>query len=154
MSENSLYDLITKVVADYNSGDLEAWASNYTPNYIHHNPYQPDVHNIQMHKQFHTAFRAAFPDLTLVTEHIVTQGTLASGTVVIRYLVQGTGKGLWRGADITGKAVSFTSISFHKVVDGKLAEGWETNDYLTYFRQMGLISLPASTSAQPEAARG
>ena len=154
MSENSLDDLITKVVADYNRGDLEAWASNYSPNYIHHNPYQPDVHNVQTYKQFQTSLQAAFPGLTLVPDDIVMQGTLASGTVAIRYQLQGTGKGTWRGAEITGKAVNFTCVLFIKVADGKLVEGWEIDDYLAYYRQMGLISIPASASAQPEAVRG
>ncbi len=154
MSANPLYDLATKVITDYNSGDLEAWASNYSTNYIHHNPYLPDVHNVQTYKQFHTSFQAAFPGLTLTLEDAVTQGTLASGTVAIRYHLQGTGKGTWRGAEITGKMVNFTCVLFIKVADGKLAEGWEIDDYLGYYRQMGLIPMPASASAQPEAVRG
>jgi predicted ester cyclase len=146
MSTNSLSDLVTKVVTDYNRGDLEAWASNYSTHYIHHNPYQPDVNNVQSYKQFQTSFQAAFPGMTLVAEDIVTQGTLASGTVAIRYHLQGTGKGTWRGADVTGKAINFTCVLFIKVADGKLIEAWEVDDYLAYFKQMGLIPAPASAA--------
>jgi predicted ester cyclase len=146
MSENPLYDLAMKVVADYNRGDLEAWSSNYSTNYIHHNPYQPDVHNVQTYKQFQTSLQAAFPGLTLVSDDIVTQGMLASGSVAIRYHLQGTGKGTWRGAEITGKTVNFTCVLFIKVADGKLVEGWEVDDYLAYYKQMGLIPAPASAA--------
>ncbi len=146
MSANPLYDLAMKVVADYNRGDLEAWASNYSTNYLHHNPYQPDVHNVQTYKQFQTSLQAAFPGLTLVVDDIVTQGTLASGSTAIRFHLQGTGKGTWRGAEITGKAVNFTCVLFIKVADGKLAEGWEIDDYLAYYRQMGLIPTPAGAA--------
>ncbi len=146
MSINPLHDLAMKVVADYNRGDLEAWASNYSPNYIHHNPYQPEVHNIQTYKQFQTGLQAAFLGVTLVQEDLVTQGTLATGSVAIRYYLQGTGKGTWRGAEITGKAVNFTCVLFIKVADGKLVEGWEIDDYLAYYRQMGLIPTPASAA--------
>jgi C-1 hydroxylase len=145
MSANPLYDLAMKVTADYNRGDLEAWGSSYATSYIHHNPYQPDVNNVQTFKQFHTRFQAAFPGLTIVPEDIVMQGTLASGSVAFRYHLQGTGKGTWRGAEITGKTVSFTCVLFYKVADGKLVEGWEIDDYLAYFQQMGVI--PALASA-------
>ncbi len=146
MSANPLYDLTMKVISDYNRGDLEAWGSNYSPNYVHHNPYQPDVHNVQTYQQFQASLQAAFPGLMLVLDDIVTQGTLASGSVATRYHLQGTGKGTWRGAEITGKAVNFTIVLFIKVADGKLVEGWEVDDYLAYYRQMGLIPIPASAA--------
>ncbi len=146
MSANPLYDLAMKVAADYNQKDLEAWSSSYSPNYIHHNPYQPDVSNLQTYKQFQASFQAAFPDLMLVMDEIVLQGTPASGSVAVRYHLQGTGKGTWRGAEITGKTVNFTCVLFIKVADGKLVEADEVTDYLAYFRQMGVIPAPAGAA--------
>lgn len=146
MSVNPLHELAMKVTADYNRGDLEAFSSNYSTNYIHHNPYQPDVNNLQTYKHFQTNFQAAFSGLTLVIDDIVTQGTLASGSVAIRYHIQGTGKGIWRGAEVSGKAINFTCVLFIKVADGKLVEAWEIDDYLAYFKQLGLTTAPASAA--------
>lgn len=147
MSANLLFDLIQKVAADFNHGELDAWSNNYAAGYEHHNPYQPEVNNLQTYKQFEKGFQGAFPGLEMILDDVVTQGTPDSGSVAIRSHVQGTGKGTWRGADVTGKTVNLTCVLFIKIVDGKLVEGWEIDDYLAFFKQLGLIPAPASTAA-------
>jgi predicted ester cyclase len=55
------------------------------------------------------------------------------------------------GAEPTGKHISWTGISIHRLKDGKLVEGWYNADELALFRQLGLI--PQEEGGQPELAR-
>lgn len=148
MATNPLHEVAMRTAAAYSRGDLEAWSSSYSPDYIHHNLYQPDVTNIQTYKQLHTGFRGVFPDLELIVDGLLTQGTLDSGSVAMRYHLQGTGTGNWLGADVTGKTVAFSCVLFTTVTDGMIVEAWEFVDYLAFYMQIGQIPMP-SASASP-----
>ena len=59
--------------------------------------------------------------------------------------VTGFGKhtGIFVGIPATGKQVSMSGISIHRVKDGKLAEHWAQMDALSLLQQMGAI--PSAT---------
>jgi predicted ester cyclase len=97
-----------------------------------------------------TGFRTAFPDLGVQIEQQVADEQV----VVSRLAWHGTNTGEllphllpgWSGARIapTGKTVAWTSTTMHRVVDGRLVEGWLNADLLGLLLQLGVLSPPAS----------
>lgn len=69
-------------------------------------------------------FLAAFPDLRIELDGIVSEGE----QVVVRWTASGTHTGAGLGFDPTGEAVVFQGMSWVVVRDGKLAEGWQNSN--------------------------
>lgn len=87
-------------------------------------------------KPFYRQFRAAFPDLRVTIERIVKQGDVAA----VQCRVKGTHRGDALGVPATGKVVEFSGIVIVRAAGGKLVEGWNAFDFLTCFREIGLIA--------------
>lgn len=87
---------------------------------------------------FWEAFITAVPDLQVSVESTMAE----DDKVMARCSVRGhhTGPGL--GAEPTGKPISFTGICLAHIKDGRLHEGWNSFDFLSLYRQLGIITLP------------
>jgi len=57
--------------------------------------------------------------------------------VVVRWTFRGTQKGAWENLPATGKRVTYGGISICRVEGGKLAEVWNNENLLGFFRQLG-----------------
>ena len=84
-------------------------------------------------KPFHSAYRTAFPDVTIQLDEIVAEGDL----VAVRWSATGTHRGPGLGIAATGRPVRFTGMGFVRVKEGKLVEGWNNFDQLGMFQQIG-----------------
>lgn len=74
-------------------------------------------------RQYHP-FLAAFPDL-----HITLDGIVAEGDqVVVRWTASGTHTGDGLGFGATGRKAVFQGMSWIKICDGKLTEGWQNSN--------------------------
>jgi predicted ester cyclase len=92
-----------------------------------------------------TGFRRAFPDLQAHIEQQVADAQ----SVVSRLAWRGTNAGEllpqllpgWAGPAIgpTGKTVAWTLMTLHRLVDGRLAEGWLNADLFSLLRQLGVL---------------
>jgi predicted ester cyclase len=102
---------------------------------------------LQGYKNWVTLVRTAFPDLTVTIDvQIAGESGVAS-----RLTLRGTSTGEiqpglipnWHGpsAAPTGRPVSWTSITMHDFVGGKLAEGWANADTLGLIQQLGLYAM-------------
>jgi predicted ester cyclase len=60
--------------------------------------------------------------------------------VVTRLTAYGKHEGDLPGAPRTGNDLKMTSITIHRVVDGKLVEKWAEKDVSGFLRQIGLIA--------------
>ena len=89
-------------------------------------------------KQFHAAYRNAFPDVRITVDQAVSEGDM----VAVRWSGTGTHKGDGLGFPATNKRVEFTGMTFVRVQDGKLVEGWNNFDQLAMFTQLGIVHLP------------
>jgi steroid delta-isomerase-like uncharacterized protein len=78
-------------------------------------------------------YRAAFPDLRVTVEDLVTAGD----TVVHRFTLRGTHAGPFLGIPPTGRAVTAAGIAIDRLVGGKVAESWVVLDALGLLRQLG-----------------
>ena len=74
----------------------------------------------------------AFPDLQIEVE-----GVLAKGDdVVVRWTASGTHTGPGLPISPTMKPATFTGISWIRVRDGKLQEGWQTSNIAEVIRRL------------------
>ena len=89
-------------------------------------------------KSFHAAYREAFPDVTIHIDDMVAEGDL----VAVRWSGTATHDGNGLGFAATQKRIQFTGMGFARIVDGKLAEGWNNFDQLGMFQQLGVVNLP------------
>jgi steroid delta-isomerase-like uncharacterized protein len=71
--------------------------------------------------QMHGPFLAAFPDLHVEVEGIVSQGD----DVVVRWVATGTHNGAGLGMPPTGRAVRFRGMTWIKLAGGKFAQGYD-----------------------------
>lgn len=84
--------------------------------------------------------RNTWGDSQATIEEIVAEGEL----VVTRWTVRGTHAGEWRGIAPTGKPVTITGMTIHRVVGGKITELWAEEDWLGVMQQIGALPTPAA----------
>ena len=89
-------------------------------------------------KPFHTAYREAFPDVTIQIEEMVAEGDV----VAVRWKGGATHRGNTLGFAATQKPVQFTGMGFVRVADGKVVESWNNFDRFGMFQQLGIINPP------------
>lgn len=83
-------------------------------------------------------FREAFPDARFTVEDMVAEGDV----VAARLTMRGTHQGPLNGIPATGREVVVTGMSFERVVDGRIVEGWNENDALGMLAQLGALPPP------------
>jgi predicted ester cyclase len=70
--------------------------------------------------------------------HVVIDDLIAEGDrVVTRWRITGTHERELLGIAATGRPLSFTGITIHRIVDAKIAEIWVEEDWLGVLRQLG-----------------
>jgi C-1 hydroxylase len=97
------------------------------------------------YKELMTMIFNVFPDWHESIEDIIAEGD----KVWYRVAITGTHKGEFRGyVPLIGKRVrivptgnKFTAmeVSMKRIVNGKVVESWAVNDYLDFYRQLGII---------------
>jgi steroid delta-isomerase-like uncharacterized protein len=99
-----------------------------------------------------TAYRTAFPDLTVEIDDLVN----AEDAVTLCWTIQGTHLGHFSHPDVesfglapTGRAARWSGISLFRLRDGHIVETRSHGDIYRLLRQLGL--LPAPGPVEPEA---
>lgn len=87
------------------------------------------------------AFRL-FRDATSGTHHIEEQ-TAEGDKVVTRLRSYGKHEGDLPGAPRTGHDLKMTSITIHRIANGKLVEKWAEKDVMGFLQQIGVMPTPA-----------
>ena len=57
--------------------------------------------------------------------------------------VMGTHIGEYFGLSPTGKKFTITGVAIRRIVDGKMAEGWDVDDFLDFYKQLDVIEYTA-----------
>jgi len=83
---------------------------------------------------FHTQFREAFPHIEVVVEDVIAEGD----KVVARCSVRGKHEGDSLGFKATDAMVEFDGIGIARVKDGMFVESWNSFDFATMYRQLGV----------------
>ena len=89
-------------------------------------------------KPFHSAYRSAFPDVKINVDHMVAEGDI----VAARWSGTGTHGGDGLGFPATGRQVQLSGMTFVRIQNGKLVEGWNVFDQLGMLQQLDIVKLP------------
>ena len=123
----------------WNKGRADAIEQMFDANGIAHglsdDPSNP-IKGPKEFKPFHTLFREAFPNMTLIIEDMVAEGD----RVAARCSVRAKHEGEFRGRVGAGSPVEFTGITIVRIDKGKIVEAWNNFDFMTLHRQVGLLS--------------
>ncbi len=95
------------------------------------------VSGIENYKNFFRKFIAAFPDLHVTVEDVVTDGEKLAG----RFTVRGTHTGDGLGIAPTNKEVEFGGIGICNLKDGKFTDIWNEIDFMKMYSQLGVLNL-------------
>jgi steroid delta-isomerase-like uncharacterized protein len=129
---------------------VEPWEGNLgvidelvAPDYIGHDPAQPDMQGPEGIKEFITGYLAGFPD-----GRITIDGQFAEGDMVAtRWTGRGTHQGELMGIPPTGKQVTVSGITISRVKNGKVVEEWSNWDTLGMLQQLGVVPAMAGAPA-------
>ncbi len=95
----------------------------------------PDQHGAAAFKLFHTAYRNAFPDITIQIDQAVAEGDM----VAVCWSGTGTHRGDGLGFPATGKQARFTGMTMARIANGRFVEGWNNFDQLGMLQQLGVM---------------
>lgn len=136
MSSDQSKAIVRRFIDGYNDRRLEVFDQLVAEDYIDHVHGQRGRENL---RQLFTKAFEAFPDWHESIEDIIAEGD----KVWLRIRATGTHAGDWDlfGARFpaTGKSVSMDMVFIWRIVDGRIAEGWEVDDNLEFLRALGAV---------------
>lgn len=86
--------------------------------------------------------RSVFPDARVTVEDVVAE----EDRVVTRWVARARHQAEFFGIPATGLPVTMRGIHVDRIVDGRIAERWESVDLLDVFRQLGATVAPPTVS--------
>jgi len=120
--EDANKDLIRRLLAEVDAGNIDVVDSYYSPDYVDHTPSQirsQGAGREGIRQAFAVLYRA-FPDTRHAIEDLVAEGD----RVVARVSARATHTGELFGHPATGKVVTLTAISIYRIVEGRIVERW------------------------------
>ena len=116
----------------WNQGREDAIDEMMDANAVVHGIEEIKEHGTGAFKQFFRNFRNQFPQLHLEVEDVVVQDDCETS----RCIVDAT--------TASGQKVHFTGMTFVRIRDGKIIEGWNNFDFMTMYQQLGFkLAAPA-----------
>jgi predicted ester cyclase len=144
MSTEENKALIRRFYEEIDKGNLDAMDELVAENYVDHNP--PPFPGLAAGREgLKQAFKI-FWEATPGSHHIEDQ--IAEGDkVVTRLTAYGKHEGHLPGAPRTGNDLKMTSITIHRIANGKLVEKWAEKDVLAFLIQIGVVPPPGQHSS-------
>lgn len=133
MSAEQNQEVLRRVIDEgFNKGNYDALDALFAPDFQEHQfGLKPGVGGLKQDIQF---LRAAFPDLHLTIEDMISNGD----TVWIRMTSSGTNHGSFMGPP-TGKPMSITVMDVCRFENGRIVEHWGVPDRFAVMAQLGLL---------------
>jgi len=139
MSAEENKALVRRFFAEIDKGNIEIVDELVDENYIDHNPppfpLPPGRAGV---KEAFRIFQKATPGFHKIEDQIV-----EGDRVVTRLTSVGKHEGDLPGAPRTGNDMRMTSITIHRIANGKLVEKWSEKDVLALLTSIGLMQNPA-----------
>ncbi len=115
-------DVIRRLLADVDRGDLDVVERYYAPSYVDHTP--SPVRGLapgrEGARRAFALFRQALPDTRHTIEDLIAEGD----RVVARISARGTHTGEIFGQPPTGRVVTLSGIVIYRILEGRIAERW------------------------------
>jgi steroid delta-isomerase-like uncharacterized protein len=137
-SEAVVRRFLDEVITEGNTAALDELMSE---DLVWHGGSFGEIRGLDEFKQFIGQFIAAFPDLRVAVDDIISE----ADRVVTRLTVRGTHQGDLMGIAASGKQATWTDVNIYRVANGKIAEEWFCGDYLGMLQQIGAV--PALAAA-------
>jgi steroid delta-isomerase-like uncharacterized protein len=118
-----------------NTGNVALLDKLVAPDYIEHSE---GFQGVEPFRQQIITFRAAFPDLRVTIEDLITDGDRFAS----RTTVTGTHTGDLMGMPATGKHISVQAVDIGRIENGQAKERWGGLDMYTLLTQLGVIPAP------------
>ena len=136
MSTDTNKALVRRFYEEIDKGNVDALDELVAVDYLDHNP--PPFPGLRSGreglKQAFMLFQVATPGYHRIEDQI------AEGDKVVTRLISfGKHEGDLPGAPRTGNDMKMTSITIHRIANGKLAEKWVEKDVLGFLQQIGVI---------------
>jgi predicted ester cyclase len=133
-------ELVRRFYEEIDKGNLAAMDELVAEDYLDHNPPPfPDLKpGREGLKQAFKIFWEATPGYHQIEEQIA-----EGDKVVTRLTSYGKHEKDLPGAPRTGNDLKMTSITIHRIADGKLVEKWAEKDVLGFLVQIGVMAPPA-----------
>jgi steroid delta-isomerase-like uncharacterized protein len=138
-----------QVVKEYleraiSGGEPGAYEELCDPQIVFTSPYSPEpLRGLEAFRQTFLAMKRAFPDLQIQEDMAIAEGDL----VAAHWTASGTHTGpAFAGLPAaSGRRFEITGMSFYRVREGRIVEGWVNDDTLAMATQLGLVPAPAET---------
>ena len=133
--------LVRRFYEEIDKGNLDAMDELVAEDYLDHNPPPfPGLASGRMGlKQAFEIFWKATPGYHRIEEQIA-----EGDKVVTRMTSYGKHEGDLPGAPRTGNDLKMTSITIHRIENGRLAEKWAEKDVMGFLIQIGVMKPPAN----------
>jgi steroid delta-isomerase-like uncharacterized protein len=136
--------LVRRFYEEIDKGNLDAMDELVAEDYVDHNP--PPFPGLgkgrEGLKQAFKIFWEATPGYHQIEDQIA-----EGDKVVTRLTAYGKHEGDLPGAPRTGQDLKMTSITIHRIANGKLAEKWAEKDLIGFLKQIGVMSAPEASDA-------
>jgi len=134
MSESDQRALVARFYAEFDSGDIDAAISAFSPDLETTDPGMGTVHGIEPFREYLQTFKRAMPDARAIVEGLYEAGD----AVVVEGRFVGTHTGPLAGDDgdipPTGATVDLRFADVSRVIDGEIVS------YHTYYDQLGMLT--------------
>jgi predicted ester cyclase len=124
--------LVRRFYEEIDNGNLSIIDELVSKDYIDHNPTPWFAPGLEGVKQSFKLFAEATPGYHKIEDQIA-----EDDKVVTRLTSYGKHEGDLPGAPRTGNDMKMTSITIHRIADGKLAEKWSEKDMIAMLTQIG-----------------
>ncbi len=104
----------------FNKGNLVVIDELIATDFTEHDLYPGQAPGLQGEKQAVSMLRAAFPDLHLTIDEVISEGD----HVVLQATVRGTQRGEFMGSPATGAPATDTQVHVLRCAGGKCVEHW------------------------------
>ena len=120
----------------WNAGNPELADQIYAADYVRHGPHaESPIRGSAALKQFAYMYLSAVPDL----HHEIEDQFAREDGVVSRMTARGTHRGEMMGIAPTGKPITFSMFSQHRIAGGKIVEEWISYDLHAILQQVGAL---------------
>jgi len=128
-------EVLAGIYEAVNTGNLALLDKFVAPGYTEHSE---GFQGVEPFRQQITAFRAAFPDLRVTIDDLITDGSRFAS----RTTITGTHTGDLMGMPATGRRISVEAVDIGRIEDGQAQERWGGLNMYSMLTQLGVIPAP------------
>jgi steroid delta-isomerase-like uncharacterized protein len=128
-------EVLAGIYEAINTGNLALLEKFVAPDYVEHSE---GFEGVEAFRQQITAFRAAFPDLHVSIDDLLTDGDRFAS----RTTVTGTHTGDLMGMPATGQRISVEAVDIGRIENGQATERWGGLNMYSMLTQLGVIPAP------------